>query len=165
MADIINSRELEFEPGSIEARSFNLLHTHGGGGLCGACLLAWLARVAGAPGHGAGSAAILEEARHLVYGQGGVVLSTCFDALAYRGHTARRRRFEELERLLEASRLLCDLPVPPGTVLNWGLRVGSGRRQRRGWVRYVRLGRRQLLRGRVPCRQQAWARDSHPFRR
>ena len=103
-------RRLVFDEGSPERRALDLMHRFCDEPVCAVSVLAWLARAAGAPE--ASVEALLEEMSAAVYRAHGVVVSAAFDALAYRGHDGVRRRFEQVEALVQRHALE-DFDVPP----------------------------------------------------
>ena len=108
---------LAFAPDTLEARAFAVMHAHDDGTVCAACLLAWVARVAGEPG--ATGASVLKALGSVVSHEHGAVLSIAFEALAYGERGSEwaagegfRARFEALEEALRVKRL-SELPPPP----------------------------------------------------
>ena len=115
MGEGIQSERLVFEPGSVEARALDLMHTHcAAEARCAICMLGWLARVLGAPGQDLGNVA--EEARAVAQ-QFGTFSSVSFEVLL-RPHDPRcRARFDGLEHALRGGGLAA-LPMPPREELN-----------------------------------------------
>ena len=113
----IQSELLQFVPGSLEARTFALLHTHGVfGAPCPLCLISWLSRLSRQRNFA--PIAIADEIRNLAYRQCGVVVSTCLEVLLYPERAGVEVRFEELAAMLEVpvaeSQLDgLDLEMPP----------------------------------------------------
>ena len=117
----INSELLQFMPGSLEERAFTLLHVHGvSGAPCPLCLLVWLARLSRERNF---APIPIEEIRSLVYRQGGIVLSACFEVLLHPEQAGAELRFEDLASTLgePVAQSQLDLgldDVPPPRWLN-----------------------------------------------
>ena len=108
--DSETGRRLVFDEGTVERRALDLMHQCCAEPVCPVCVLAWLARAAGAPEATVDS--VLDEMSAAVYREHGVEVSAAFDALAYRGHDGVRRRFEQIEALAQRVALE-DFDGPP----------------------------------------------------